>query len=76
MFEIGGNQKNALIPGEQILASLSNAATPSINPGGLTVEVAHIGAQQFQLPPDGVVFQEFRAWIDNNDLQFYDNFLH
>lgn len=76
MFDIGGNQKNAPIPGEQILASLSNAVTSSFDSGGLTVEVPHIGAHQFQLPPDGDLFQEFRAWIDSNDLQFYDNFLH
>lgn len=88
MFEsmaVVGRGDNVPIPGEQILASYSGqggaAFTTGPGPGGGDAHLnqgAAAAAPQFPLPPPPAgeaLYQELVAWIDNDDMQLYNNFL-
>ncbi|OIW25360.1 hypothetical protein CONLIGDRAFT_673457 [Coniochaeta ligniaria NRRL 30616] len=85
MIDGGSNGKDLPLPGEHILASLSNTgAHASIGASIGSLAAPHTrDSQQSQPQTGGLLYQpqyhelatELATWINSDDMQFYNNFL-
>lgn len=79
MFSCGADSKTSspYMPGEQILTSLSSSSmASSFGPTMADAGAHHAGATHLQVShAENPLYQELTTWIDNDNMQFYNNFL-